>query len=242
MVTKEALGVFQGRTLVQMRGEIGGARHVFLRKDGIDDFVQPFPFGAQVKNPFKGAAKIYAGDLCYMKYDDRVEKPELYLLKTYEVYSAEGTTVNIVKNGYRHIPFVGDTLTIAPDVIGGEGEALSVVGVKTTTIDKQLVWAVTLAAEPATAPAKGDILVEANADGSMLVDNINGVAACDYDFLFNPAADPTDEEDYDGARYLMMPVMGGYMYKYRMSPLPKCVEALNIANINGVFGIHALHK
>lgn len=215
---------------------------MFVRFDDAYGDLLPFPFGAQVKNPFKGAARFFAGDLIEMRYDDKVENPEMYILKTYEVVSAEGTTVNIVRDGYHHIPFVGDILTVAPDTIGGKGEALTVIAVAKGTADSKNVWALTLAAAPSTAPNAGDILVEADAEGNMVVKNVNAVADCDYDFLFNPAADPSDDDEFEKARYFFTPAVGGTMYKYRMSPIPACVEKLNLANVNGWFRVDARVK
>jgi hypothetical protein len=241
-VIKEAAGTFMGRTLIQQSGKIGGAKHVFVREDGIRDNLEYFPFGGRVANPFKGAAKLFAGDLLHMKYDENTESPVLYILKTYKVVSASGKTVNIERSGYRHIPFVGDVLTIAPTEIGGQGEALTVSAVAKNTVDGTDVWALTLSKTPTTAPAKDDVLVEANADGTMLVTNINAVADCDYDFLFNPAADGSSMDDFESARYFMTPAQGGTMYISKMSPLPACVKALNIANVDGWFGVHAKIK
>jgi hypothetical protein len=241
-VTKEALGVFMGRTLIQQSGKIGGAKHVFVREDTIYNDLVPFPFGGRVQNPFKGVAKLYAGDLLYMDYDANTENPKLYILKTYEVVSASGKVVNIKRDGYKHIPFVGDSLTIAPEKIGGAGEALSVTAVEKTTVSDTDVWALTLAKAPTTAPKAGDVLVEADTDGSMLVKNINAVADCDYDFLFNGVASGDSMDDFEQARYFMTPAQGGTMYIHRMSPLPQCVLDLNLANVNGWFTVNAKQK
>lgn len=241
-VIKEAAGVFLGKTLVQQSGNIGGAKHVFVRFDDNYGDLVPLPFGGQVMNPFKGAGRFYAGDLIDMEYDERTESPKLYLLKTYEVLSSSGKTVNIKRDGYRHIPYAGDILMIAPDEIGGSGEALTVTAVSKTTVSGTDVWALTLSKTPTTAPAEGDILTEADKDGNMLVKNINAVAPCDYDFLFNPAATAGDEEDFEGARYFFTPAAGGTMYAYKMSPIPECVKKLNIANYNGWFRVDARNK
>jgi hypothetical protein len=241
-VIKEAAGVFMGRTLVQQSGKIGGAKHVFVREDGIRDNLEYFPFGGRVANPFKAHGKLFAGDLLWMKYDENTENPVLYILKTFKVVSADGATVNVARSGYLHVPYVGDTLTIAPDTIGGAGEKLSVIEVKKTTAEGQDVFALTLSAAPTTAPVADDILVEADADGNMLVKNVNAVADCDYDFLFNPAAEGDSMDDFESAKYFLTPAMGGTMYISRMSPMPKCILDLNIANVDGWFGIHAKIK
>ena len=65
MTTKDNMtGVFLGRTLVQQHGEIGGARSVFVKLQGNKNELVFPTFGGQIKNPFKGQAKLYAGDLC----------------------------------------------------------------------------------------------------------------------------------------------------------------------------------
>lgn len=239
-------GYFGGRSLAQQTGSKGGARHVFVKFDDIkDDLVFPTG-GGQVMNPFPGAAKIYAGDLMEFRTDENGLKGKIYILKTYEVvaYDATNKKLSVVRDGYHHIPFIGDTLTVAPSTIGGTGEKLTVVArTKTTTTDGQDVWELTLSAAATTAPKKGDILVESDADGKMLVKNINAVAAWDYDFLWSEAADPdATTPDFEAARYFLTPTLRGTMYIKKMSPLPDCVKALNLANINGWFRIDALNK
>lgn len=239
-------GYFGGRSLAQQTGSKGGARHVFVKLDDIkDDLVFPTG-GGQVMNPFPGAAKIYAGDLMEFRTDDNGLKGKVYILKTYEVvaYDASNKKLSVKRSGYHHIPFVGDTLTVAPSTIGGTGEKLEVVGrTATTTSDGTDVWELTLSGAASTAPKKGDVLVESDADGKMLIKNINAVAAWDYDFLWNQAADPNAKTpDFEAARYFLTPSLRGTMYINRMSPMPQCVKDLNISNINGWFRIDALNK
>lgn len=245
-IYQAANGYFGGRSLAQQTGSKGGARHVFVKFDDIkDDLVFPTG-GGQVMNPFPGAAKIYAGDLMEFRTDDNGLKGKIYILKTYEVvaYDATNKKLSVVRDGYHHIPFVGDTLTVAPSTVGGTGEKLTVVArTKTTTSDGKDVWELALSAAATTAPKAGDILVESDADGKMLVKNINAVAAWDYDFLWSEAADPeATTPDFEAARYFLTPTLRGTMYIKKMSPLPDCVKALNIANINGWFRIDALNK
>lgn len=242
-ITRVTNGYFGGRSLVQQSGSKGGARHVFVKFDDIkDDLVFP-TFGGQVMNPFPGAAKIYAGDLMEFRTDEKSFKGKVYLLKTYEVVSASGTVVNVVRDGYHHIPFVGDTLMIAPDVIGGEGEAMSVTQVTKTSVNGKDVWAVKMSKSPTKTPAAGDVLVESDADGNMLVQRINAVAAWDYDFMWSEAADPTaTDPEFEAARYFLTPTLRGTMYIHKMSPMPQCVLDLNISNIDGWFRVDALNK
>jgi hypothetical protein len=239
-ITKNTLGYFAGRTLVSQSSKIGGSRDVFVKLQGLhNDLVFP-TLGGNIKNPFKGAAKAYAADLVWYKTNDEGLKPDIYLLKTYEVVSADGTTVNIARDGYRHIPFAGDILTIAPKEIGGTGEALTVVSVKKTTVDSADVWALTLSAAPSTAPAAGDVLVEADENGKMLVEQINACLPCDYDFSYSQATTTDDEDDFESARYMITPALGVRAYIKKMSVLPSCVLALNEAKVNGWFERHGV--
>lgn len=235
MINEYQIGAFRGRKLIQRRGNVGGAKSVFVKLQGIkNELVYP-TFGGEIKNPFKGAAKLFAGDLMEFRTNDKGVKPEVYILKTYLVESASGTTVNIVRDGYKHIPFVGDKLGVAPDKIGGEVNAATILAVAKTKVGDVDVWALTT--DVTISAEKGDVLVEADEEGNMMVKAINGVADSDADMLDAPA---TDDEDFDGARYMYTPALGGIMYTHKMSPMPKCVLDLNIAKINGWFQIQSV--
>lgn len=234
-------GVFLGRTLIQQKGEIGGSRYVFVKLQGQkNDLVFP-TFGGKVMNPFKGAAKIYAGDLFEYRTNAEGLKPEIYILKTYKVKSMSGTTIKIYRDGYKHIPFVGDVLMKAPATIGAQGGQASVVTAVVKAQDAGTdVWKVTVDTE-ISGLVDGDILVEAKdkaqtGTGTMLVQNINAVAPYDYDFLYYPAA-TDNNDDFEKARYYLTPALGGTMYVNKMSPMPNCVLDLNKCNINGWFKV-----
>ena len=234
-MSENYVGYFRGRKTIQRSATIGGARSVFVKLQGNkNELVYP-TFGGQIKNPFKGDAKMFAGDLMEYRTDADGLNPELYLLKTYKVVSVSGTTVNILNDGYKHIPFVGDKLGVAPDEIGGAVDAVTITAVKNAEVGGKKVWAVTTSGS-LTASAD-DVLVEAGEDGNMLVKNINAVAPTDMDMLDAPA---TGDEDFDGARYLYTPTLGGIMYTNKMSPLPECVKKLNKSNINGWFQIQSV--
>ena len=235
MINDYQIGAFRGRKLIQRRGEVGGAKSVFVKLQGIkNELVYP-TFGGQIKNPFKGAAKMFAGDLCEYRTNDKGVKPEIYILKTYLVESVSGSVVNIVKDGYKHIPFVGDKIGVAPAEIGGAVTAVTINSIKVAKVGDVDVWACTCSA---TLDAeKGDVLVEAGEDGKMIVKAINGVFDADADMLDAPA---TGDDDFDGARYMYTPALGGIMYTHKMSPLPDCVLDLNIAKINGWFQIQSV--
>ena len=229
------IGVFRGRKLIQKRGEVGGAKSVFVKLQGIkNELVYP-TFGGFIKNPFKGAAKLFAGDLCEYRTNDEGVKPEVYILKTYLVESVSGTTVNIVKDGYKHVPFVGDKFGVAPSELGDAMTAVTVLAVATAKVDGVDVWAVTT--DSALSATKGDVLVEADAEGKMMVKAINAVVDCDLDMLDAPS---TGDDDFDGARYAYTPALGGIMYTKKMSPMPACVLAANQAKVNGWFQIQSV--
>lgn len=233
-------GVFRGTTLLQSSGVIGGARSVFVPIQGIkDDLVYPTN-GGQLKNPFPGPAKFYAGDLMEYRTNERGESPEIYLLKTYKVAAdSTGTEISIVRDGYKHIPFIGDKLGVAPATIGGDiTTVLTVTGVEETTANGQNIWKITVSAPEGgqTSVSQGDILVEADANNKMLIKKINAVADSDYDCFHYPAT----SSNPNGARYYLTPIMRGTMYIHRMSPMPQCVLDLNQANVTGWFRVNAI--
>lgn len=240
MAQKEILGNFFGRTLVQSTSKLGGSRNVFVKLQGLKNELVFPTFGGQVKNPFKGAAKIFAGDLIEYRTNSKGVEPEIYILKSYEVVSVSGTTLNIVRDGYHHIPFAGDRIGLVDAEDGTAAGAVVSAVAKTKAGDKD-VWALTLSAT-ITGVKAGDILTEITSDNKPVVGTINAVASCDYDFCFAPAADPTSEtDDFENARYFMTPALGGIMYKHKMSPIPAYVEKFNESRINGWFEIHGVH-
>jgi hypothetical protein len=232
-------GVFLGKTLLQRRGEIGGARYVFVKLQGNKNELVFPTFGCKIMNPFKGTAKMYAGDLIEYRYNDGAKGATGYILKTYVVNKATSTAADTViyltRDGYKHIPFVGDVLMKAPATIDGTGTAVTVTKVEPTVEASKDVWEVTLSATLADLVV-GDILVEAVEAGSgkkPMVTNPNAMCPADYDFLYEPA---TGDADFDGARYFMTPVLHGIAYIDRMSPMPKTVlDARNKSLVTGWF-------
>lgn len=229
-------GVFRGRKLVQTSGNIGGQKSVFVKIKGIkNELVYP-TFGGKVMNAPKGQGfKMFAGDLVWFKTDDNGVKPEVYFLKTYLVESVSGSVVNIVRDGYKHKPFVGDKLGVAPEEVGGEMTAATINKIVETKVGNVDVWACTMSS--AVSAVKGDVLVEADEDDKMLVKAINAVMDCDADML---DAASTSSDDFDGARYYYTPALGGIMYTHKMSPVPACVKKLNQSKINGWFQIQSV--
>ena len=230
------VGVFRGRKTFQKTASIGGARSVFVKLQGNkNELVYP-TFGGFIKNPPLAAPfKFFAGDLVEYRTDANGVNPEIYILKTYKVVSASGTTVNILNDGYKHIPCVGDKIGVAPDEIGGEMTAVTVTAVKDANVSGKKVWAVTT--DSALTASENDVLVEADADGKMMVKAINAVCPTDLD-MFDAAA--TGDEDFDGARYSYTPALGGIMYINRMSPMPACVLKLNKASVNGWYQVQSV--
>lgn len=232
-------GISKAGLLIQTSGQIGGKRHVFVGLTGDHGFVYP-TIGGYIANPFKGTAKAYAGDLCeYSPTDGKV-----LLLKTYEVAvaaAASDTTVKIVRDGFRHRPFVGDILMVAPSELAGTGTAVTVTAVtKTTDSTAGDVWAVTLS-ETLGALTAGAILVEgaeAGSDKSPVVTNPNAFFPCDEDFFYNPDDEDDGGDEFSKARYTYTPALAGQgvkMYTDRMQPLPASVKALNKSMWDGWF-------
>ncbi len=241
-------GVFGGSALVQSSGEIGGTRHVFVKLQSSSKRGLVFPtVGGVLKNPFKGQAKIYAGDL--FEYNPGIKSgtgATVKVFKTYELAEAISTesgattcTVKIVRNGFRHIPFVGDYMMVAPSKLSTKGTAATVTAVSATTDSSAGdVWEVTLSA--VLTASKGDILIEASAgSGSVLamVTNPNCYAPSDADFVYTPTS---SDSGFDGVRYLYTPCLANadtVLYADKMSPMPACVTALNTSKVEGWFSL-----
>lgn len=201
-----------------------------------------FPtFGGILANPFKTGGKIFAGDLFEFRANQYGVEPKIYLLKTFVVKEQDASTptkVTLERDGYKHIPCVGDVLMKAPAVIGGAGAAYSITSV---SVNADGLWEVTFANSIGTLAA-GDILVEGEEEGAsknMLVKNINSVAPCDYDVLYPGNGGNTNV--VNEARYFLAPALGGLMYIHKMSPLPQCVLDINRCNVNGWFYIDYLN-
>ena len=228
----ETFGTFRGTILGQSKGTIGGARSVFAKFKGIkNELVYPYNGGLIVNAPKGTGFKFFAGDLMEFRTNDDYAKPEVYLLKTYLVESVSGSVVNIVKDGYKHVPYVGDKIGVAPDTIGGAMTAVTITAVTVTKVGTVDVWA--CATDSALTAEAGDVLVEADEDGNMLVKNINAFADCDGDMPYDSTV---GDDEFEKAKYLYTPAVGGvYIYIKKMSPLPACVLAKNVSQFNGLF-------
>lgn len=219
--------VYAGGVLVQASGKVGGSRHVFLEflTSGKNVLVKD-PISYVIANPFKGFAKLYAGDL--LQCDPATKKA--YILKVYKVnaaVAAAATEVQIVRDGYTHRPFVGDVLMVAPSEASGTGTAVTV----TAVTKSDGYWTVTLSAALG-ALEKGAILVEGDVAGDSakpVVTKPNRFTATDLDFAYSPVE---DEDTNEGARYLYTPYYPtelAAMWKEKMSPMPAYIESLNKA-------------
>ena len=223
-------GTFAGTVLAQSSAELGGQRHVFYLPQGPRPAPQYPVYGGILVNPFKGHGKIYAGDLIEHTLDGKCK-----LLKSYEVADATATTEVKISSGaceqgevFRHIPFVGDVLMVAPTTLDGTGKAVKVTAVEKTfdSKGKQDGWKVTLS-EALGSLTKGQVLVEASEVGASvkaMVTNPNCYVEVDYDCPFVPA---TGDADFDGARYMLTPnMMRGVELAYinRMQPLPDSIK------------------
>lgn len=250
MLQKTTGGVFLGRARIAQKRRNGGARYVSVDFQGLKNDLVYVLWGGVLANPFPGVAKLYEGDMFYQELDEKGEHPKLYCLKVYEAAKAStAKKLTLKRDGFRHIPFIGDTLMVEPETIGGSGTVANVTAVTSTTdTNGEKVWELTL--DTALTVAAGDILVEGVADtsenatagaGTMLVKDINCFAPQDYDFVFEPVADPEDEENYEDAEYQLTPVVGFLGWIHRMSPIPKCVLKLNQSRYNGVWSFNALN-
>jgi len=243
-------GSFGGRTLIQAHGKIGGHRSVFINlvSGNKDAFVYP-PFGGVITNPFKGRAKVYAGDLC--EYD-----PDTYgtskgqtvkILKYFElakdVSATTDTTVKFIRDGYHHIPFAGDIVMAAPATFAGTGTGLTITSVIPSVEGSQDVWEVTLGAEIGATAKKGDIFVEAAKAGAKttaLVTKPNAWFDRDNDFFYEPNLNANPEEG-DGARYFYTPALikdsKVILNLAKCNKLPPAVLAMNTRTEAGWFGL-----
>ena len=232
-------GVFAGRTLIQASGSIGGHRYVFVKliKGSKDGLVYPTT-GGKLLNPFKGPAKIFAGDL--VEYDPGIvgsEGATVKILKSYELAADASTTeISLINDGYHHIPFVGDNIMVSPDTLEGTGTGVTVLSVAKSVLNGVNVFNVTLSG--AITASKGTVLVEASAAGAgvkAMVTNPNAYAPCDFDFIYTPAS---DLDEFDGARYMFTPCLANgdtVLYVDRMSPVPPAVKAINKSRVQGWF-------
>ena len=184
-----------GATIIQTEGKVGGTRYVFAGLEALikNAFVHP-PIGGKLVNPFKGQAKIYAGDLIEhdLGFTAGNEGPgaTIKILKAYGVAKAAAATdtdIYIVRNGFVHIPFPGDTIMIGQNDFKTKAKGVTVSAVEAMTDETAGdVWKVTLSAALGALKV-GDVLVEAASAGDSvlpMVTNPNCFAPSDNDFPY----------------------------------------------------------
>jgi len=236
-------GAFVGRTLIQAHGNIGGHKNVFVKlaTSGKKALCYPTSGGVLV-NPFPGRAKIYAGDICeYTPNQDTSHGASVKVLKYYELAkdaTTTDTTYKFVRDGYHHIPFVGDNI-----MVGQKDFTIKAVGATITKVEKGVegsvdVWNVTVSVTLGTQQKKGDVFVEAEKAGSSvlpMVTNPNAYSDKDADFLYDPR---TGDTDYDGALYLFTPALANedtIIDLVAIGNLPPAVLALNKSRVKSWF-------
>lgn len=236
-------GAFMGRTLIQAHGNIGGYKNVFVKlvKSSKDALCYPTT-GGVLTNPFKGAAKIYAGDLCeYTPNQNVTTGATVKILKFYEIAKAAtetDTSVFIVRDGYHHVPFAGDNVMIGQKDFATKSLGVTVASVESTTDSGKDVWKLTLSATLGKALKVGDVLVEAEKNGAQvlpMVTNPNAYADKDMDFLFDPRS---GEGDYEGALYMFTPALAQedtVIDLVAIGTLPPAVLALNKSRVKSWF-------
>lgn len=240
---RQAIGgaVFTGRTLIQAHDSIGGFKNVFVKlvKGNKDALCYPTT-GGVLKNPFKGRAKIYAGDLCeYTPNQDENTGAEVKILKFYELAkeaTATDTTYKFVRDGYHHIPFVGDNI-----MVGQKDFATKALGVTITKVEKSTegtadIWLVTVSKTLGTEQHKGDVFVEAASAGASvlpMVTNPNAYADKDMDFLYD-----ANMEGLDDLQYMFTPALAQedtVIDLVAIGTLPPAVLALNKSRVKSWF-------
>lgn len=234
-------GISNAGVLLQANGKIGGKRSVFVGLTGDHSFVYP-TIGGYIVNPFKGKAKMYAGD--FAEYDPTTSK--IKILKTYAVAKAVGDTdtkVLLVRDGFHHRPFVGDNIMVEPDTIEDTGATATITAVNVTTDSTAGdVWEVTISGALG-AITKDAVIVEAaeaGSDKAPMVTKPNVFFPSDTDFFYNPDDEEAGNDEYCKARYTInLPLLshGVKMYENKMSPLPAYIKAMNKSLWNGWFEI-----
>lgn len=227
--------VNNGAVVLQSEMQIGGQRHVFVDLPGAvkNAFRRP-PIGGLIKNPFPGPAKIYAGDLIEHSLGFADESGgTVKILKSYEVAvtttAATDKTICITRDGYHHIPFVGDNLMVGQADFETKALGVTVTAVAEAVQGGKDVWKLTLSAALGELTV-GQVLVEASANGAEvlpMVTNPNCFAPCDVDM---PFFTQTGSDKYHAPRYFNDFCLLGtdvVMWKSKMSPIPPAVEAMN---------------
>lgn len=241
--TRQANGgaVFTGRTLIQAHGSIGGHKNVFVKlvKGSKDALCYPTT-GGILKNPFKGRAKIYAGDLIeYTPNINNTTGAEVKILKFYELAkdaTETDVTYKLVRDGYHHIPYAGDTIMVGQKDFATQAYGVTITNVEKSTDGSNDIWLVTVSETLGTAQKAGDILVEAAKAGAKtlpMVTNPNAYADKDMDFLYD-----ANMEGVDDLEYMLTPALAQedtVIDLVAIGNLPPAVLALNKSRVKTWF-------
>lgn len=230
--------VNMGASILQTEGEIGGTRYVFAGLEALvkNALVHP-PIGGKLVNPFKGPAKIYAGDL--IEHDlgftagNDGSGATIKVLKTYEVakdtVANTDTAIYITRNGFVHIPFAGDTVMVGQKDFSTKSLGVTVTAVEATTDDTAGdVWKLTLSTALGTLK-KGTVLVEAATAGASvlpMVTNPNCFAPCDNDLPYYNAGGDKYHQPRTNINFCMLNP-DCVMWLNRMGPVAPSVKAMN---------------
>ena len=230
--------VSHGATIIQTEGSVGGTRYVFAGLEALikNAFVHP-PIGGKLVNGFRGPAKIYAGDLIEhdLGFTAGNDGPgaTIKILKTYEVAKADAagssTEIYIKRNGFVHIPFIGDTIMIGQKDFKTKAKGVTVTNVVAEYTETEGdVWALTVS-EALGALKAGDVLVEAEKAGASvlpMVTNPNCFAPCDNDFPYYNAGGDKYHQPRINVNFCMLNP-DCVMWLDRMGPVPPAVKAMN---------------
>lgn len=241
--TRQANGgaVFTGRTLIQAHGSIGGHKNVFVKlvKGSKDALCYPTT-GGILKNPFKGRAKIYAGDLIeYTPNINNTTGAEVKILKFYELAkdaTETDLTYKLVRDGYHHIPYAGDTIMVGQKDFATQAKGVTITNVEKSTDGSNDIWLITVSETLGTAQKAGDILVEAAKAGAKtlpMVTNPNAYADKDMDFLYD-----SNMEGLDDLEYMLTPALAQedtVIDLVAIGNLPPAVLALNNSRVKTWF-------
>lgn len=227
--------IMNGAVLVQAEGKIGGQRYVFAGLEALlkNAFVRP-PIGGILANPFRGPAKIYAGDL--IEHDLGLVSGKgatIKVLKAYAVAKATElgteTEIYIKRDGFVHIPFVGDNIMVGQADFKTKSVGVTITAVEVSTVEEEGdAWKVTLS-KTLGALTEGQVLVEAAEAGDSvlpMVTNPNCFAPNDYDLPFYDIGG----DEYHKPRYninFCMLNSDVVMWKNKMGPVAPAVEAMN---------------
>ena len=221
-----------GRVVYSTNGSIGGSKFVFVQMTGKPE-QQRVPIGMQVLNPFTNKAKMFEGDLVEYKIDGTG-----YLLKMFKLakaITAEDTTIYFERGDYSHRPESGNVIMKAPATFATTGTAAAISAVTNTTYLGANVYSATIVANSLGTASAGDIFVEGAEAGSgklMLVTNPNAFIAEDVVFDYGQA---TDDNDMNGARYFLTPILHETAWKDKMTACPAFLNAINKSLVTGWF-------